>query len=78
MTDPSAVKVVIDPITIPLDIVETNVNVIVYKPENTTLKNFNPEEVKVTRVTEVLTTPAEDPEPSEEDADNADDDGNGE
>jgi len=66
LTDPSAVKVVIDPINIPLDIVETNVNVIVYKPENTTLKNFSPKEVKVTRVIEVPTTPPEDPEPTEE------------
>ena len=78
LTDPSAVKVVIDPINIPLDIVETNVSVIVYKPENTTLKNFNPEEVKVTRVIEVSTTPPEDPEPAEEDTDKTEDEDNGE
>ena len=78
LTDPSAVKVVIDPINIPLDIVETNVSVIVYKPENTTLKNFNPEEVKVTRVIEESTTPPEDPEPAEEDTDKTEDEDNGE
>ena len=76
--DPSAVKVVIDPINIPLDIVETNVSVIVYKPENTTLKNFSPKEVKVTRVIEVSTTPPEDPEPAEEDTDKTEDEDSGE
>ena len=78
LTDPSAVKVVIDPINIPLDTVETNVSVIVYKPENITLKNFNPEEVKVTRVIEVSTTPPEDAEPTEEDTDKTEEEDNGE
>ena len=78
LTDPSAVKVVIDPINIPLDIVETNVSVIVYKPENTTLKNFSPKEVKVTRVIEVSTTPPEDPEPTEEETDKTEAEDSGE
>jgi hypothetical protein len=78
LTDPSAVKVVIDPINIPLDIVETNVSLIVYKPENTTLKNFSPKKVKVTRVIEVSTTPPEDPEPTEEETDKTEAEDSGE
>ena len=49
-----------------------------YKPENTTLKNFSPKEVKVTRVFEASTTPPEDPKPAEEYTDKTEDEDNGE
>jgi len=77
-SDPSSVKVVIDPSNIPVDIVETNVSVTVFKPENTTLKNFYPEVVKVTRVPEKPATTTEETEPTEEDADKTEDEDSGE
>jgi len=78
LSDPSSVKVVIDPSNIPVDIVETNVSVTVFKPENTTLKNFYPEVVKVTRVPEKPATTTEETEPTEEDADKTEDEDSGE
>ena len=40
----------VDPIDLPEGINETNINVRVSVPEDAILKNFNPKEVKVTRI----------------------------
>ena len=50
LTSPAAVKVMVDPIDLPEGINETNINVRVSVPEDAILKNFDPREVKVTRI----------------------------
>ena len=50
LTSPAAIKVMVDPIDLPKGINETNINVRVSVPEDAILKNFNPKEVKVTRI----------------------------
>jgi hypothetical protein len=57
LTSPAAVKVMVDPIDLPEGINETNINVRVSVPENAILKNFDPREVKVTRIIPEPTLP---------------------
>jgi len=52
LTSPASIKVMVDPIDLPEGINETNINVRVSVPEVAILKNFNPKEVKVTRIIE--------------------------
>jgi hypothetical protein len=59
LTSPAAIKVMVDPIDLPEGINETNINVRVSVPEDAILKNFNPKEVKVTRIIEPTTPPEE-------------------
>ena len=59
LTSPAAIKVMVDPIDLPEGINETNINVRVSVPEDAILKNFNPKEVKVTRIIEPSTPPEE-------------------
>ena len=57
LTSPAAVKVMVDPIDLPEGINETNINVRVSVPEDAILKNFDPREVKVTRIIPEPTLP---------------------
>ena len=59
LTSPAAIKVMVDPIDLPEGINETNINVRVSVPEDAILKNFNPKEVKVTRIIKPPTPPEE-------------------
>ncbi|MBO60656.1 MAG: hypothetical protein CMO63_01615 [Verrucomicrobiales bacterium] len=61
LTSPVAVKVMVDPIDLPAGINETNVKVKVSVPEDAIIKDFNPREVKVTRIIETP-PPTEEPE----------------
>ena len=65
----SKVKVLVDPETIPNGILSTNLNVRVFVDEDVILKNFNPKEVKVTRIIEESTTPTDETETVEKDSD---------
>lgn len=76
LTSPVAVKVMVDPIDLPAGINETNVKVKVSVPEDAIIKDFNPREVKVTRIIEtpppisepenLKEKPEENPDESEE------------
>ena len=77
LTSPSAVKVVLDPIDIPLDVIKTNKQVEVFAPEGTIIKG-KPKVVMVTRVIEEPTGPTKETEPAEEDTDKTEDEDNGE
>ena len=72
-TSASKVKVLVDPVTIPNGVLTTNLNVRVFVDEDIILKNFNPKEVKVTRIAEESAIPTEDPEPAGEDTDKTED-----
>ena len=72
-TSASKVKVLVDPVTIPNGVLTTNLNVRVFVDEDIILKNFNPKEVKVTRIAEESATATEDPEPAGEDTDKTED-----
>ena len=74
----SMVKVLVDPVTIPAGVLSTNLNVRVFVDEDVILKNFNPKEVKVTRVVEESATPPDKTAPAEEDTDKTEDEDNGE
>ena len=76
-TSASKVKVLVDPVTIPNGVLTTNLNVRVFVDEDIILKNFNPKEVKVTRIAEESATPTEDPEPAGEDTDKTEDEDSG-
>ena len=65
----SKVKVLVDPATIPDGVLSTNLNVRVFVDEDVILKNFNPKEVKVTRIIEESTTPTDETETVEKDSD---------
>jgi len=64
----SKVKVLVDPVTIPDGVLSTNLNVRVFADEDVILKNFNPKEVKVTRIAEESATPTDKTELVEEDS----------
>ena len=74
----SIVKVLVDPETIPVGVLSTNLNIRWFVHKDVIVKNIEPKDVKVTRVVEVSTTPPEDPEPAEEDTDKTEDEDNGE
>tara|TARA_B100001250_G_C19798620_1_gene789926 strand:+ start:1438 stop:1983 length:546 start_codon:yes stop_codon:yes gene_type:complete len=57
LTSPTAVKVLLDPSDIPLEINETNKQVRVLVPEGTIIKGMLPEKVKVTRLKPTPTLP---------------------
>ena len=59
LTSPDSIKVMVDPVALPESVTETNINVRVFVPEDAILKNFNPKEVKVTRIIETPTPPEE-------------------
>ena len=69
LTSPNAVKVVLDPIDIPVGINETNKQVRVLVPEGTIIKGISPESVKVTRVVEPPEPEEEPPAPGEDKSD---------
>ena len=58
-TSPTAVKVLLDPSDIPLEVNVTNKQVRVLVPEGTIIKGMLPEEVKVTRMNPTPTLPVE-------------------
>ena len=68
-TSASKVKVLVDPVTIPNGVLTTNLNVRVFVDEDIILKNFNPKEVKVTRIAEESATPTDETEPVEKELD---------
>ena len=72
LTSPAAVKVVLDPIDIPAGVTETNKKVRAYVPEGTIIKGISPESVKVTRVVEFPSPPAEERSAKEESVDSGD------
>ena len=72
-TSASKVKVLVDPVTIPNGVLTTNLNVRVFVDEDIILKNFNPKEVKVTRIAEESATPTDETEPVEKELDNTKD-----
>ena len=69
LTSPNAVKVVLDPIDIPVGINETNKQVRVLVPEGTIIKGISPESVKVTRVVKPPAPEEESPAPDEDKSD---------
>ena len=79
LTSPDSIKVMVDPVALPESVTETNINVRVFVPEDAMLKNFNPKEVKVTRIIEtpippeeVEEIPVEKPDENEESKETAD------
>lgn len=72
LTSPAAVKVVLDPIDIPAGVTETNKKVRAYVPEGTIIMGISPESVKVTRVVESPSPPAEERSAKEESVDSGD------
>ena len=69
----SIVKVLVDPETIPVGVLSTNLNIRWFVHKDVIVKNIEPKDVKVTRVVEESPTPPEDPEPAGEDTDKTED-----
>jgi len=69
----SKVKVLVDPVTIPNGVLSTNLNIRVFVDEDVILKNFNPKEVKVTRVAEEPASPTDETQQVENDPDKTED-----
>ena len=73
----SIVKVLVDPETIPVGVLSTNLNIRWFVHKDVIVKNIEPKDVKVTRVVEESPTPPKDPEPAGEDTDKTEDEDSG-